>query len=131
MIRVDYKSRPSAKPLGGIQLQSLEIVDRVCASLFDQGCLPWLHPNLDRFEDLFSAGILLTEESDLAEFEIVGKGFDAGDLRLGKAIPHESFTASLETGAISCHRIIEDAIYRSNAKSDTGQHKNSGHIRTS
>jgi hypothetical protein len=116
MIRVDYQSRPNAKPLGGIQLRSLEIIDRVCANLFNQACLPLLHPNLDRFEDVFSVGVLLTEDNDQAEFEVVGKGFDAGDLRLGEAIPHESFAVSLDAGTVHRHWVIDDEVYRQQSK---------------
>lgn len=112
MIRLDYGSRPAAKPLGGIPVYSLEIVARVCENLLDQACLPLLHPNLDRFEDQFSAGVLLSHGTDEADFEIVGRGFDAGDLRLGKAVPHESLVADLAAGTTKHHKVLADDVYQ-------------------
>lgn len=112
MIRVDYQKRPKVKPLGGIPLNSLEIVERVCGNLLHDACLPLLHPDLDRFKDMFSSGVLLSRDSDDAEVEVVGKGFDAGDLRLGNAVPHESFLVDAAVGAIRKHRVISDETYK-------------------
>ncbi len=112
MIRVDYRSRPKAKPLGGVPLYSVDTMERVCENLVRRGCLPLFHPHLDRFKDIFSCGVLLTDHSHEVEVEIVGKGFDAGDLRLGKAIPHETFQLNLTAGSVGRHTMIADDVYR-------------------
>lgn len=112
MIRVDYEKRPEAKPLGGVPLYSMETVERACRNLLDRGCLPLLHPHLDRFKDLFSCGALLSRDSNEAEVEVVGKGFDAGDLRLGTATPHETFVVDIPDSAIRRHQVIADEAYQ-------------------
>lgn len=112
MIRLDYRQSPDQKPLGGVPLRSLETMYRVCEYLFKRKCLPLFHPDLDRFKDVYSAGVTLTSGSYEAEIEVVGKGFDAGDLRLGKAIPHERIAVDLLDGALKRLGTISDADYQ-------------------
>jgi len=112
MIRVDYRSRPKAKPFGGVPLYTLDTMQRVSEDLIGQGCLPIFHPHLDRFKDVFSCGVLFTDQDHKADVEIVGTGFDAGDLRLGKAIPHETVQLNLATGSIERRTIIADDVYQ-------------------
>lgn len=112
MIRVDYRSRPKAKPLGGVPLYSLDTMQRVCEDLISRGCLPLFHSHLDRFKDIFSCGVLLADQVPNVDIEIVGRGFDAGDLRLGKAIPHETVELNLTTGRVGRHTIIADEVYQ-------------------
>ena len=111
MIRVDYRSRPSAKPLGGIPLYQLDTMNRVCERIFAGGCLPLFQNDLDRFKDVYSSGVLLSNENDTAEVEAVGSGFDAGDLRLGKIIPHETISLDLTRGTAERRRVISDEVY--------------------
>jgi hypothetical protein len=112
MIRVDYQNRPKIKPLGGIPLYTTEIIGLACKRLLADGCLPLLHPHLDRFDDLFSCGALLVRDSDQVEVEVVGKGFDAGDLRLGIAIPDETFMVDIANGTTTRHGVIDDEAYQ-------------------
>jgi len=112
MIRVDYRSRPKAKPFGGVPLYSLDTIQHVCDDLVSRGCLPLFHPHLDRFQDIFSCGVLLTDQSLEVDVEIVGKGFDAGDLRLGRALPHETLRLNLPRGSIERRAIIADDVYQ-------------------
>jgi len=120
MIRMDYRGRPKTKPVGGIPLYELNTINRVCKHLLGSGCLPLLHPNFDRFKDVFSSGLLLSHESDLAEVEIVGRGFDAGDLRLGRTIPHETIGLDLATGRSKRCRVISiEAYTRERSARDT------------
>jgi hypothetical protein len=112
MIRMDYRSRPNAKPLGGLPLYGLDTMQRVCEDLVSQGYAPLFHPHLDRFKDMFSCGVLLTRGDFEADVEVVGRGFDASDLRLGKAIPHESFGLNLAAGNIERHTVIADEVYQ-------------------
>ena len=112
MIRVDYRSRPKAKPFGGVPLYSLDTMLRVGEDLISRGCLPLFHPHLDRFKDMFSCGVLLSDQDPKADVEIVGRGFDAGDLRLGKAIPHETVELNLTTGRVGRRTVIADDVYQ-------------------
>jgi hypothetical protein len=112
MIRVDYPRRPRPKPIGGIPIYALDTVLRVSRDVLQNGLMPLFHPHLDRFEDLFSVGVLINPESNEVEVETVGKGFDAGDLRLGKVRPHETFRMDLATAEIEGQRIISDESYR-------------------
>lgn len=112
MIRMDYRSRSKAKPLGGVPLYSLETMQRVSEDLIGRGCVPLFHPHLDRFKDIFSCGVLLADRAREADVEIVGRGFDAGDLRLGKVIPHETLRLNLATGSVEHRTIIAEEVYR-------------------
>ncbi len=111
MIRMDYRVFPKLKPLGGIPICSLAAVESVSEFLFSEHLYPVLHPHIDRFTDVFSAGILLTRASSEVQIEIVGRGFDASDLRLGTAIPHESFAYDIHDDSISNRRQIPPEYY--------------------
>lgn len=116
MIRMDYRTRPPRKPIGGIPLYRLQTMKEVTKYLLGQMCLPLFQTFLDRFSDVFSVGVLLTRESNLAEVEVVGRGFDAADLRLGKAIPHETLQIDLVNGSSArLGRISDDAYRRARA----------------
>ena len=75
------------------------------------------HPHLSRFDDEYSAGILLELESDIAEVELVGKGFDASDLRLGGSVPHERITLDLASGRAVSHSKIDQVTYERQRRS--------------
>jgi len=94
MVRVDFSSRPHAKALGGIPLQSHASVMKVCRSILADGCYPLLHPHISRFDDVYSAGIGVLEDNSEVHIEVVGPGFDASDLRLGEGVPHERLTVA-------------------------------------
>lgn len=111
MIRMDYRRRPTSKPIGGVPLHKLSTAYRVSEDLLDRGYCPLFHQNLNRFEDVYSAGILLKSTGRIAECEVVGEGFDAGDLRLGKAVPHETIAWDLASGNRLEHRTIADDLY--------------------
>lgn len=111
MVRMDYRRSPPRKPLGGIPLRNFEAVVQVCEYLFAAGCFPLFHPHIDRFKDLASAGILLRVNATDSDIEIVGKGFDAGDLRLGKASPHETLTIDLMHGTVKRRTVIAQSTY--------------------
>lgn len=112
MMRVDYRSRPKSKPIGGIPLYKLNTIYRVSEDLLKRHCFPLFHPHFDRFKDIYSLGAILSNASSTADVEVVGKGFDAGDLRLGQAIPHETFQLNLATGRPEHHNTISGDTYR-------------------
>ncbi len=111
MVRMDYAHLPRRKPLGGIPLFNPRRVKDVCNQLLRRGLVPILHPNIDRFRDIYSAGVLLSTGTDQARVEIVGRGFDAADLRLGKSVPHEGFTIDLGNGRIVDRNVISTDLY--------------------
>ncbi|HWD92257.1 MAG TPA: hypothetical protein VG938_07905 [Verrucomicrobiae bacterium] len=112
MIRMDYGSFPKVKPLGGIPIYSLPAVKSISDSLFRGGLYPLLHPHIDRFTDIFSVGMIITRENSEVQMEIVGRGFDASDLRLGTAIPHESFVYDIHDDSISNRCQISPQEYK-------------------
>jgi len=112
MIRVDYSELPRRKPIGGIPLLSAEIVRNVCHQLLSKGMYPLFHQNLDRFSDLCSVGILLSRTSPEMEVEVVGRGFDAGDLRRGLVSPHESLRVNVIEESILYRKVISAPDYK-------------------
>jgi hypothetical protein len=111
MVRMDFKSLPSQKPLGGILLYSRKSLRAVAKFIFDQKCCPMFHPRFDRFKNVYSAGILIHPNRFDVRIEIVGNGFDASDLRLGNITPHESFVLDLLSHSISDRWMISEEEY--------------------
>ncbi len=111
MIRLDYSSYPNPKPLGGIPLNSLKSLSKITNNLFINNCFPLLHPNINRFENIYSANVMLNSSEYNACFEIVGKSFDASDLRHGVGTLHEYFIYNLIENKINERYIIEDKRY--------------------
>jgi hypothetical protein len=107
MVRMDYSSLPQRKCLGGIPLHSVDTMAKVSEFLFGIDCYPLFHPYLDRFADLYSVGVLIDRGSASVQLEVVGAGFDASDLRLGAATPHEHITIDSDA-PLRCHRTIID-----------------------
>jgi len=111
MVRMDYSRLPEPKDLGGILIDRIKSLRGICAYLTRKGCFPMISPKSDRFENINSIGVLLDDTTYKATIEAVGKGFDAGDLRLGKTIPHEIIKADFLEGAIENRHVISEATY--------------------
>jgi hypothetical protein len=111
MVRMDYSKLTGPKPLGGIALFTQSARKRVSAYLFARSLSPLFHPNLDRFRDQYSAGILLNTRTTEGRVEIVGPGFDASDLRLGASVPHESLSVDMATASVLGRSIISESSY--------------------
>lgn len=111
MIRMDFQVLPSKKLLGGIPLYNIEIIESVSEFIFRENCMPLFHPHLDRFEDLYSCGVVLNNKDFKCTIEIVGKGFDASDLRLGSSNPHEIININLFDGTVNERFIIPKGEY--------------------
>lgn len=116
MIRMDYSVFPKQKPLGGIPVYSLEAAKKVSDFLFSIDCFPLFHKHADRFEDEYSIGVLFQGKSPLVHAEVVGKGFDAGDLRLGKSRPHEVFTLDMQASRIRQESLVDESTYKVDAE---------------
>jgi hypothetical protein len=116
MIRMDYSFFPEKKTLGGVPLYSIEKIRKVSSFLFKENCVPILHPNIERNEDIYSVGVLLRKNDDVVLFEIVGQGFDASDLRLGAFSPHETFRYDLLSDNVTERYIVSPADYEKQRK---------------
>ncbi|MDO9080714.1 MAG: hypothetical protein Q7U44_07915, partial [Desulfuromonadales bacterium] len=68
------------------------------------------------FEDEYSVGVLFQSKSHTVHAEVVGKGFDAGDLRLGKSRPHEVFTLDMQDSRIRQDFLVEESTYQMDAE---------------
>ena len=111
ILRMDYSKMPNHKFLGGITVSSEAVLKRLCNFLLVHGYLPLVHPFLDRFKNIYSAGVLLIPGSTVAHVEVVGTGFDASDLRLGAFNPHESYNSDVLTRTITDRTYITDNSY--------------------
>ena len=111
MIRMEYASLPRNKALGGIPVYSLISLYNVAEFLLHEGYHPIFHPHLDRFKDIYSVGLLIEVNRPEVNVEIVGKGFDASDLRLGDLIPHEIFKIDVSNFSVSERKIISQREY--------------------
>lgn len=119
MIRLDYSIFPKQKPLGGIPVYTFDAAKRISDFLFSINCFPLFHKHADRFEDEYSVGVLIEPKAHMVQAEVVGKGFDAGDLRLGKSRPHEVFSLDMLDS-----RIRQDASFDADSyKFDADQRK--------
>ena len=100
LLRMDYQNLRGQKLLGGISIESIEPLQLACRCLWENGFFPLLQASIERDGDLYSIGILIDDSSDNTLAEIVGRGFDASDLRLGAAMPHEVISFSSRTGEV-------------------------------
>ncbi|MBW1667013.1 MAG: hypothetical protein JRJ66_02950 [Deltaproteobacteria bacterium] len=90
IIRVDYTKLPRTKLLGGFPIRKPDIAKELAKFLFKEHYYPLFHPFVDRLRNIYSVGILINTDIDDLDIEILGKGFDASDLRLGHSVPHEN-----------------------------------------
>lgn len=111
MVRMDFGSLPKRKTLGGIPIYSKSSLIAIAKFLFRENCYPIFHPHLDRFKDVYSVGIMIDPSSPVAHIEVVGKGFDASDLRLGESIPHESIKIDVFEFSILYRSFISHSDY--------------------
>jgi len=89
MLRMDYDNLSNAKYIGGIPLFTLEALKESCFFLFKNGYIPVLQPYVERFENTCNLNCSISNNTNDLFIELTGKGFDAGDLRLGLVEPHE------------------------------------------
>jgi len=109
MLRMDFERLPRRKMLGGIPVFEASNLSKLCQTLFTSECIPLLQCYSDRFRDLYSVNLLMAEAGDDVTLEVVGRGFDAGDLRLGMSTPHERISIDIFSGKIAArHKILED-----------------------
>ena len=111
MVRVDYATRNNCKPLGGIILYNINIFTKLAKYIFNLGYYPLINEadGISRFENIYSVNVLF--RGSYVYLEIVGKGFDASDLRLGEVVPHELVVLNTRNEIIH-HKIIDVSDYR-------------------
>lgn len=111
MVRMEYKSLPKSKLLGGIPLYTPKAIDAVAKFLFQQTYYPMFHPHSDRFKNIYSVGILIDANSSEVQIEVVGTGFDASDLRFGDTTPHEYLKMDILSSSVLQHSVIAPSDY--------------------
>ena len=111
MLRMDYSSLPSQKPLGGVPIYTPEAVSATAEHLWQLRLYPLFQTHVSRFLDLYSVGAVLTHDSSVALIEVVGPGFDASDLRLGFSDPHEWFRVDLVSSRVIEHGVASSDAY--------------------
>ena len=89
MLRMDYSNFQNSKFIGGIPVYTLSTLKKICLFLFNNGYIPVLQSYANRFENIYSFGCSINKKDDELIIEFVGKGFDAGDLRLNLTNPHQ------------------------------------------
>ena len=111
MLRIEYKTRGDRKFLGGIPIFKENSIYELISFLRSKGYYTILHPNINRFEDIYSVGILLEQKKSYVYIEVVGEGFDASDLRLGQTIPHEYLKINMLDFSVEERHIIPQELY--------------------
>ena len=111
ILRMDFRSKPERKFLGGIEVFTQRSLARLVRFLRAHDYYPMIHPYINRFANLYSANVDLRPNEDYAYVEVVGPGFDAGDLRLGFADGHEKYTLDMREGDIREHTVVSGPAY--------------------
>jgi hypothetical protein len=106
MLRMDYAHINRKKYIGGIPVYTYSSLQSLCMFLFEQQYIPILQTYINRFENKFSINCYFEPNSNTLNMEIVGKGFDAGDLRLGLLNPHEIISFDFDYWKIKERKII-------------------------
>ena len=110
LFRSDAPRETGVYPRGGYELP-IEDVEVISCALLDRKRTPYFLEPCNPFEDYFSLGLLLWPGDDLV-VEVVGRGFDASDLKRGDLSPHERFHLSPDGLAIRDHWQVSQAGYR-------------------
>lgn len=111
MLRMDYARLPAQKFLGGIPLYSKAATQRASSFLQRNGFCPLLQTNIQRTDDLYSVGMTISTRNPIIEIEVVGRGFDASDLRLGATVPHERLSLNIHSDEIMSRTVIRHEQY--------------------
>jgi hypothetical protein len=116
MLRMDYASLQGSKFIGGIPVNTVSALRKLCLFLFDNGYIPVLQTYTNRFENQYSFGCLITNKDDEIIIEFVGKGFDAGDLRLNLTNPHQKISYDYTNWKILSNEIKYDEYLNAKAE---------------
>jgi len=121
LLRSDAPREYGVKPPGGNVYSLSNLVGRTEQALKEGRVVILMEP-WSRFRDVYSGNIMVEKDSDWLCWEVVGPGFDLGDLNRGYSRPHERFEtyrgADLEDAGlltpldIRCHEIVNRNAYK-------------------
>jgi len=113
LLRFDFASaRNSDLVIGGALIQTPQAVERIAIDILQRGFTPFFCVSPDRHNNLYSASVVMARHSNEIMIELVGEGFDAGDLKRGVISPHETLSYDTASDEISGKRIIQEADYQ-------------------
>jgi hypothetical protein len=115
---MDYENFPNTnnKFIGGIPIYELDTLKKICRFLFNNKYIPVLQPYSNRFKNEYNMNCSLSNDNDELYIELAGKGFDAGDLRLGMTESHEKIVFDYKLWKILSREIISSQEYISSRK---------------
>jgi hypothetical protein len=118
MLRMDYENFPKTnnKFIGGIPIYKLDTLKKICQFLFNNKYIPVLQPYSNRFKNEYNMNCSLSNDNDELYIELAGKGFDAGDLRLGITESHEKIVFDYNLWKILSRKIISSQEYMSSKR---------------
>lgn len=113
LLRSDKVTETGAYPAGGF-LVEVQALRQVAQDFLAQGRILFLLEPVSPFSDLYSLSLGYTMSNQLI-IELVGRGFDASDLKRGQETPHESYRIELRpngASVISDHSILSRNEYQ-------------------
>lgn len=115
LVRTDKARETPPYPSGGYLL-GLDAIHESAPRLIDEGRVLFLLEPRSPFMDRYSLGVLSWPDEPI-QVEVVGPGFDSGDLKRGLTSPHESFEfargmGGTGKGRMLSHTIVDSASYR-------------------
>lgn len=115
LLRTDRRPELSNSPRGGYLVGRSDL-DATLSHLMVDGRIPYLLEPIDPQDDLYSINAAVWAGDRVVNYEIVGPGFDASDLKRGDLSPHEAMSVDLwadadAPGAITDHTIVSPSAY--------------------
>jgi hypothetical protein len=110
LVRSDTQSETAASARGGFVVGLSQVAD-VARSWLKAGNALFLLEPASPYDDLYSVNFAPDPSWTTWNLEVVGPGFDAGDLKRGDVTPHERVTASIAGDIVTLsHRQLATAV---------------------
>jgi hypothetical protein len=106
LVRSDRVEEVGKYPRGGFVVGGQELKDAVASFLRAQRTVYLLEP-IDPLRDQYSVNVAEWPAAPTLEFEVVGRGFDASDLKRGDLSPHESLALLREPVVPTKDAVVE------------------------
>ena len=100
LMRTDGRGTPATTPPGGYMVRQ-ENSGLVLEQVLDRGCILLILEPHDRFRNLYGANVGFFANDEGGHLEVVGPGFDVGDLNRGLQSPHEWTMLDSREGRLS------------------------------
>jgi hypothetical protein len=110
LLRTDRAPEVPDAPAAGF-LVDLDKLDQL-EDLFADSRICFLLEPRSPFNDFYSLNLSLWPNEEAVICEVVGPGFDAGDLKRGRVSPHESYNLRKWSGDVLEHRVVSTEEYR-------------------